>query len=211
MEAHLRVFGALISLAIVTSVGCSSGDAPGMQNFEVQDSSGVEIVLSGSAIHDEGDRWRVVSDPILQIGQVEGDSPYLFQRISSAVRVPDGRIVVSDARDLDIRIFGSDGTHELSFGQSGEGPMEFGGQPFLALVPPDTLVVWDSGNYRLSRFDLTGSLLSQRSLRATLGGLSIDLGSRLSWSITPDGALLWTGPPELRTRRVTGSDPTSAA
>ncbi len=194
MEAQLRrITVTLLSLATVTSVGCASGDTPGMPVFEVQDSSGVEIVRSGPAIHEEGASWRIASDPILQIGQVDGDLPYLFERITSAVRVPDGRIVVSDAEALDIRIFGPDGTHEGSFGRRGEGPLEFGGLPSLALLPPDTLVVWDSGNYRLSWFDLTGSLLRQRSLAATVTGLSIDLGAR-AWSIVPGPALLWTGP-----------------
>jgi hypothetical protein len=136
----------------------------------------------------------VVSDPLLQIGEVDGESPYLFERIRNAVRAPDGRIVISDAGTLDIRVFGPDGRHEVSFGGRGEGPEEFMWWPLLELVPPDTLLVWDAVQYRLSWFDLNGSLLKQHSLASAMAGLPLALGMR-SWALGPGGFLLWRGPP----------------
>jgi len=200
MEAPgLGFAAATLFLTIVAVAGCASGDAPGIPEFEVYDSAGVEVVQSGPPILEETSHWRVVNEPILQIGQVDGDLPYLFERISSAVKFPDGRIVVSDGRSLDIRVFGPDGKHQLSFGRRGEGPMEFGGPPMLASRPPDTLVVWDPGHLRLSWYDLTGDLLAQRSLAATVAGFSITRGVN-AWQLRPDGTLLWSGRAATRLR-----------
>lgn len=189
-----RTAGTLLRLASLAIVGCSSGEARGVPAFQVQDSSGVELVWSGPAVHEGGDAWRVAREPVLQIGEVDGEEPFLFERLGDAVRVPDGRIVISDAGNLDIRVFGPDGRHEVSFGGRGEGPEEFMWRPLLALLPPDTLIAWDAGQYRLSWFDLTGSLLKQHSLNSAVASLPLALGMR-SWSLAEDGFLLWTGPP----------------
>ena len=67
----------------------------------------------------------MIPEPVLQIGERDGESPYLFSRVRGAVRVPDGRIVVLEGESLEIRVFGPDGTHHVSFGRRGDGPLEF--------------------------------------------------------------------------------------
>lgn len=175
-------------------LGCRSEEAVGVPPYQVSDSSGIEIIWSGPVTNDGEQAWQVDTSPVLQIGEVDGEAPFIFQRISAATRAPDGRIIVSDARAMDIRVFRADGSHETSFGGRGEGPMEFAARPFISMAPPDTLVVWDSGSFRLSWFDFEGTLLRQQSLAPMVVGLSLDLGMR-SWSLGGDGFLLWSGPP----------------
>jgi hypothetical protein len=179
--------------------GCADSSPGSGDRFEFRDSLGVEIVDNGFPLLDGARRWTVSSDPDLQIGAVEGDDPYLFTSIWDAVRAPDGRVVVADGRDYDIRVFGADGVHQTSFGQQGDGPNDFGGPPWLALAGNDTLVVWDPGHYRLSWFGLDGSLFRQVSLQPTISSLSITrFVNGLVWETASDGGLLWTGPGDLR-------------
>jgi hypothetical protein len=139
--------------------------------------------------------WIIESTPILQIGAIEGDSAYLFGQIWDAARLKDGRIVVSDGRSLGIRIYDKNGRFQAGFGGRGDGPAEFGGRAWVTFAPPDTLIVWDSGHERLSRFDLTGSLQSQILLRETINDHSITrLGGGFVWQVAQDGAILSTGP-----------------
>ena len=112
-----------------------------------------------------------------------------------AVRTPDGRIVVMDGGDLEIRVFGPDGSHQGSFGRAGDGPREFEAFPKMTLRPPDTVVVWDPGHGRLSWFDLTGALLRQWSFPTVLVDLSIVRGT--PWRLRPDGSMLSARPLSL--------------
>ena len=161
-----------------------------MPEYEVLDSAGVEIIQTGPPRHAGSSEWRVMPEPVLQIGERDGESPYLFSRPRDAVRLPDGRIVVLEEEALEIRVFGADGTHHVSFGRRGDGPLEFESWPNMALAPPDTLVVWDPGHGRLSWFDLEGSLLKQRSFLTTVARLRALIGPY--WRVRRDGSLLLT-------------------
>lgn len=191
-----RLSGVALALAgVVAIAACGPGDRPSTGAFTVRDSIGVEIVESVEPLLAGDDAWTVSPEPVLRIGRLEGDEAYLFSGIWDAVRLPDGRLVISDREAYDIRVFSPQGEHLLSFGGRGEGPAEFGGPPWLALAPPDTLVVWDPGLYRLSRFDLEGELLDQISLQQTVADLSISrFVNGPVWDLRGDGGLLWTGP-----------------
>jgi len=175
---------------------CGPGETSNGPAFVVRDSSGVEIVENTGPLIADSAAWRVDPGPMLQIGKIEGDAPYLFSRLQDAVRLPDGRIAVLEGRSLEIRVFGPDGEHQSSFGGPGDGPGEFEAFPRMALSPPDTLVVWDQGHARLSRFDPKGTLLSQRAFPTTLSRLSI-VPRGAGWRVRPDGALLAIRPVEL--------------
>ena len=172
--------------------GCGSDEVPRLPELEVRDSAGIEIIQNGPRGDIDIVGWQIVEDPVLQIGSLEGDPAYLFEWIGDAMRLSDGRIVLTDRRSMNIRVFGQDGEHKGSFGRSGPGPKEFGGPPFLAFREPDTLVVWDGGHFRLSHYDLTGALLSQRSFSSTVVGFSITRGVH-AWQVSAEGSVLWAG------------------
>ena len=67
-------------------------------------------------------------EPVLQIGEIDGEDPYLFTYVWDAARVPDGRLVVTESQSYEIRVFGADGRAITSFGRRGDGPGP-GGRP----------------------------------------------------------------------------------
>lgn len=110
------------------------------------------------------------------MGEVEGDAAYLFQVVSAARRLPDGRLVVADRGQALIRIYGADGSHLIDFGGNGRGPGEFDYISGLMFHPPDTLAVYDSGLFRLTRFLTDGSVVSTQSFSLNDGRPEIFLG-----------------------------------
>lgn len=189
---HAR--GVLMSLAtgLLLLLLPAAGDA---QLHEVRDSAGVEIIESGPGDREVAGPWTLPATPLLSIGALDGAEPYLFTQIWDALRTPDGRLAVVEASAYEIRIFDARGRHEASFGGRGGGPREFGGPPWIELAPPDTLVVWDPGHHRLSRYSLRGELLDQVTIRDAVLDLGvIPFPNGLVWATSPRGTLLWTGP-----------------
>ena len=152
--------------AAVLLPACSGGDDAGPHPDE--DSRSGEPAV-----------WTVSHAADLVIGQAEGEEPYLFSRIDAAVLLPDGGVAVADRGGEGVRVFGPHGIFRREIGRRGEGPGEFGSAALLqlAVVPPDTLEVYDSRLYRMSRFLLTGRLLSTIQLQAEDGRPEVYLGT----------------------------------
>lgn len=108
----------------------------------------------------EADRWTVSPDPVVEVGVVEGDSAYMFASVETARLLPDGRIVVADEGSAEIRVFDSRGAFQSEMGGAGEGPGEFESISGMAVLPPDTVMVWDPHVVRLTVYLADGSLVS---------------------------------------------------
>ena len=190
----------LASLALILSSAGAYGCVPDVHDassasFQVRDSAGVQIVESTRPQLTGEDPWLVGPDPELQIGELEGREAHQFTQVFDAARAPDGRIAVSEGQTFEIRVFSREGAHLGTFGGAGDGPAEFGAPPFLAVAPPDTLLVWDPVHFRLSRFALDGSLLEQETLAPPMEALGImRFRGGLVWQLGPGGTLLSTGP-----------------
>lgn len=61
----------------------------------------------------------------LEIGEFEGDDPYLFSYIFSVAADPLGRIMVTDGQAHEVRVFDPDGNFLFHLGGEGDGPGEF--------------------------------------------------------------------------------------
>jgi len=96
---------------------------------------------------------------------VDGETHYLFSGIAAVRLLPDGRVAVVDRGSATIRLFGEDGVFEREIGRRGQGPGELRYPNALWSVGADTLVVYDSGNQRLSRFRTSGELLESTTFR----------------------------------------------
>lgn len=120
--------------------------------------------------------WGVDSEPVVSIGELEGDSAYLFSRIAAVRLLPDGRIAVADGASGTIRIYGRDGVFQRRMGGSGQGPGEFRYISDLSIMPPDTIVAYDSRALRLTNFLSTGELVSTYEFRASDGRPEVYLG-----------------------------------
>ena len=94
------------------------------------------------------DRWREARDLLLgapvalALGTSSEEGPELFGRIGDAAFDLDGNLLVLDPLSYEVRTFASDGRHLGSFGQEGEGPMDFPGEPqSLEVLPDGSLLV----------------------------------------------------------------------
>ena len=136
----------------------AGGDGAPTPASEVRDSAGVRIVEN--ARPPEGSRlsWRVGRTPVLSIGALEGEEPYLLDGIRDLLTLPDGRIVVANRSSHELRVFGAAGSHLATWGGEGEGPGEFNSLVQVERWPGDSVIAWYSQDRRLSVFDADGNL-----------------------------------------------------
>lgn len=125
----------------------------------VRDSSGVQIVENTGPLWPEGEGWRLADSASLDIGTFEGEPEYQLYRAFSAIKLPDGRIVVANNGTHELRFYDSSGTFLSSAGREGEGPGEFRGLQFLHSYAGDSLLTYDFRNRRFSIFALDGSFV----------------------------------------------------
>lgn len=201
MRAVRRVV--TLTLLVPPAIGGCEGGEIDSTTFVVRDSAGIEIVESGAPALSGSMAWSIEPSPVLEIGSVDGDAPYVFTRVWDATRLPDGRIVVVDETALEVRTFDADGRHVTTFGRPGDGPAEFFAPPYVAATPEGVLTVWDGGHMRLSTFTPEGELVDQVTLRDQLSELGVLPVRNLPvWEVDADGTLLSTGP--VRPRRAEG-------
>ncbi len=89
----------------------------------------------------------------LEIGEIDGDDPYLFTRIESIVEDASGRLIVADLQSHEVRVFGPEGDFLFHFGGQGEGPGELTDPCCLAFGPDGELWVRESTRYSAFRLE----------------------------------------------------------
>lgn len=109
--------------------------------------------------------WTVDPAPVVEIGLGEEDA--LF-RVTSAARLPDGRIAVANAGTQQVKLFSARGEPLASLGRRGAGPGEFQ-VPFWVGAHADSILVWDAAQERLTVFDPAGQLARSTQF-PTVGG-----------------------------------------
>lgn len=118
---HRVVSAAFITAWLAASLAaCGAGDRAA-SGAAVRDSAGVTIVESAAPRWREGEGWRVVPEPAVEIGAVEGEEAYQLHRVAGALRLGDGRIVVANGGTSELRYYGPDGRHRHTAGGEGEG------------------------------------------------------------------------------------------
>ena len=93
----------------------------------------------------------------LEIGEMDGDDPYLFTSVGDIVKDDWGRLVVADIQTSEIRVFAPDGAFEFRFGGHGEGPGELTDPCCLEFGPDGALWVRESARYSVFTLDSTGA------------------------------------------------------
>jgi hypothetical protein len=124
--------------------------------------------------------------PALSIGQSEGDSAYLFSRVTDVAVDGRGRILVLDQQTRDVRAFDPAGAFLYRMGRAGQGPGELG--PFANAVlvgAADTVFVPDYAQRRINVFDPAGVFVRDLPIQPTPGGRS--------WELLADGRFLFRG------------------
>lgn len=104
--------------------------------------------------------WRVDPKPVTSIGTADMSGSELL-KVSSARRLADGRIVVTNGEPREVRVFGKDGVFLTRFGRTGKGPGEFGYSIDLLPTSGDSILLWDPGNRRTLLYQADGMLLKE--------------------------------------------------
>ncbi len=111
------------SLLVTSSLACGGpGDDAGV--VTVRDSAGIRIVENTTPQWQEGERWRLSPEPVVDIGGGDREEDQLF-RVVGALRLSDDRIVVANGGTNEIRFYGPGGAFLSASGGEGEGPGEF--------------------------------------------------------------------------------------
>jgi hypothetical protein len=154
-------------LLIWTLGGCAGGaEAP---RVAVRDSAGVRWVSSRAPAWGGEEGWSVGA-PMLTIGG-EGSE---LNEVADALILDDGRVVVADGGDSELRFFDPEGRLEATVGGEGDGPGEFRMIQAVGRVAGDTVWVYDFSHRRLTWIGPDAKLLSTRSLTPPLGsGLAV--------------------------------------
>ena len=133
---------------------------PGGVSFLERDSAGVVVATTLGTRARSPIGWVVDTVPEHQVGESDGEEPYLFTTVAGARQFADGRVVVLERPTCEWRFFGADGVFLERTGGNGDGPGEFRspqGYANCRPVPspyPDSLFAWDGA--RLSVFDDRG-------------------------------------------------------
>lgn len=151
----MRLGRTLGVLALLMLPGCTL-DGSQETGVSVSDSAGVRIVMNTARRWATAAPWQVSESPVLEIGMVDGEPEYLFDRIVGAITLSDGRIAVADMGSAQIRVFDPSGKHLISFGSEGDGPGEFRQVIGLHRLPADAIAVIDRLD-RLHVFDSSGA------------------------------------------------------
>lgn len=175
------------AVLLLLCAGACDGDraASSANTATVRDSAGVTIVESAAPAWAAGEEWTLSAEPMLAIGLAAGADEYLLDRVRGALRLDDGTLVVVNGGSSELRFFDRDGRYLHSVGGQGSGPAEFGYLDWVQLLRGDTLLAYDAGNHRLSRFSADGEFvatITPGDLPA--GGFPMILGA------FPDGSIL---------------------
>jgi hypothetical protein len=148
--------------------GCDRAGTP-QQAVVIRDSAGIRIIENRSLSLADSTTWVVDTANAVRIGELDGDDPYVFGRITGVLRQPDGTIVVGDAKAHEVRFFDANGRFLRSFGRNGSGPGEFLYFSTLERYSGDTLMVIDYEGGRSNIFDPEGRYV-RSYLPKTQGG-----------------------------------------
>ena len=170
--------GALLVLTATTSHAGAQRPAS-----TVVDSAGVRIVTSDP--RGSGTYCTLSDEPILKLGVIEGEEPYMFYWVRGANRLSDGSVAVMNNGSGEIRIFGADGRHMRSMGGKGEGPGEFKIGRYIWVLPGDTLWVGDYRPWRYHVYAASGEHVRTVDMKpqyfnASVGGGVLDNGTSVN-------------------------------
>lgn len=145
----------------------------------------VLVLLSGKVEAQDLRAWRLA--PEVRMGQDDGSGLPTFTRIISVLPMSDGSVVIADAANREIHIYGPEGEYSHSVGRDGRGPGEFERLTNVGLLG-DTLWVLDSGERRITLFSRDGTHLA--TTRYALGRSSSGLSDRFPTAVVPGGVAL---------------------
>ncbi len=177
----------IAEIGLVLFAASCRPSTPGADGFTVMDSAGVRIAESSSPQWREGEGWTLSEEPLVQVGVVQGDERYQFNRVWAGALTPDGGFAVLDGSST-LRRFSPDGTFVWTAGRQGDGPGEFSSAVSVRLLGPDSLLVFDRSSARISVFSMDGAFVRSAELEPPPGAM---YGMRDAYP-APDGSVVVT-------------------
>ena len=188
----------LLLLAVTFAAACDRGPS----NAGVGDLSTYFDTISGVVhVTNTGTPppWQLT--PVVSVGPeslTEQETPNEFGSVSAVALGPGETVFVADNANLEVRVFGFDGTHLGTFGRSGQGPGEFQSLYSLAWVG-DRLMTYDPRQGRITEFSADGEVIGQR---ATAGGMSGSPAFMRFFPVGENEVFRFARDPDLGTRWV---------
>jgi hypothetical protein len=149
----------------------------------VRDSAGIRIISFDSAMVPAQFELRHTG---LDLGTEAGSE---LVRVSAAVRMPNGKILVADGGRRHLLRFGADGSFEKVIGRDGQGPGEFVRLGWMGRHSRDLVGTYDFGQGRYSVFSDSG-FLRQVRLESSTDVRFVELQPL---GVLPGGAIIVTG------------------
>jgi hypothetical protein len=152
---------AVAAVALVASIACS--EAGGSRDaFAVRDSAGIRIAESSEPVARVS--WSVSPQPDVTIGGNEADSMQQLFRVSAALELSNGRIVVSHGPAPMVRWYDRSGEYQTGAGRAGGGPGEFGGGESAWIstmwaLAGDSVATWEHPPRRMQVFGPDGEFV----------------------------------------------------
>ena len=126
----------------------------------------------------------------LEIGELDGEDPYLFTNIGDVVADDRGRLIVADIQSGEIRVFEPDGSFAFRFGGHGEGPGELTDPCCLEFGPDGALWVRESARYSVFTLGATDAEYQRSLMTPHLG----TVGVMAPLAFDAEGNLVSVGP-----------------
>ena len=141
----------------LVAVGCQPDQHGGAGLLTLtRDSAGIRIIENAKPT--EGSRvWQVGPGPALTIGVREGEDHDMLHQVEDATKLPDGRIVIANGGDDELRVFDASGNWLESWGGRGEGPGEFSDLDHVDTWPGDSIIAWSGPGSSILVFDADGN------------------------------------------------------
>ncbi len=150
--------------------------------------------------------WSVPAAPQFRVGWSAGDAQ--FENLATGAILPDGRVVVGDSGSGFVYLISTAGELIVRFGGPGEGPGEFSRISKVMHLGGDSILVQDSGNFRVTVFNGSEFSSDRRfenyfaeamyhlSGRSEMGGYVLTPGALVARGLA--GTVGWKNYPVLR-------------
>ena len=146
---------------------CNDPRQAGELPFVTRDSAGVVVVENRRPGWGNKEGWRGEVDPMLVLQSRPADVVPCY-RVGGAVRVSDGRFVVADGGNQELRLYDASGSFLRRFAGPGNGPGEFRGVGRLWKLGGDSVVVadWRGWSFTLATFGPDGRFVRSWQMSA---------------------------------------------
>src|ERR1041384_3518643 len=183
----------LVLAAGLSACGGSRGGAAGGGEVRSRDSAGIRIVENRGQAWADGEGWKVVDSPVVDIGGKGGEAAGDLDQVTGPVSLTDGRLVFANGATSEVRIYDRAARHLHTAGRKGSGPGEYQTFGGLWVGPGDSVLVADILARRLTVLDRDGNL-GRSFVLAGQGGSFVSIGGQVSYALASgcfaDGSVL---------------------